>query len=110
MLALSEDVRQDIGYGLFQAQSGKYPDTAKTLKGFGGGEVIELIQRDKAGTYRAVYTVRHEEVIIVLHVFQKKSNKGIATPKQEINLIHSRLKMAEEVYKDWKLNEGKKNE
>jgi phage-related protein len=55
---------------------------------------------------RAVYTVRFSEVIVVLHAFQKKSKKDSATPKQDMDLIHSRLKLAEEIYKFWKMKKG----
>lgn len=99
---LPKNVIQEFGYALYQAQQGSYPDIAKTLKGFGSAEVIELIENDSSGTFRAIYTVRFTDAIIVLHIFQKKSTKGIETPKQDIDLIHARLKQAELIYKDWK--------
>ncbi|MCH9627259.1 MAG: hypothetical protein S4CHLAM2_08940 [Chlamydiales bacterium] len=92
----------DFGYGLYQAQTGAYPDSAKTLSGFGGASVIELKLDDRVGTFRAVYTVKYADAIIVLHAFQKKSKSGIATPKKDMALIHSRLKLAEQLYKEWK--------
>lgn len=58
--------------------------------------MLELIEDDGGGTYRAVYTVRFREAVYVLHVFKKKSKHGIATPEHEINLIHERLKRAQE--------------
>lgn len=100
---LPESVMKTFGYALFQAQQGDHPDIGKILRGFGGADVIELIDDAEGGTYRGVYTVRFSEAIIVLHVFQKKSKKGIETPKQEIELIKGRLKRAEELYKEWKL-------
>jgi phage-related protein len=81
---------------------GAHPDIAKPLKGFGGAEVLELVERNRGDTFRAVYTVRFSNAIIVLHAFQKKSKKGISTPKQEIKLIQNRLKIAEQMYSDWK--------
>jgi phage-related protein len=72
--------------------------------------VIELLEDCKGDTYRAVYTTRFEDVVVVLHAFQKKSKSGIATPKQEIGLIRSRLKLAEEIYKTWKSCRGKSND
>ena len=64
--------------------------------------------RDHAeGTFRCVYTTRFDDVIVVLHAFQKKSKKGIETPKQDLELIRSRLKLAEILYEDWK---GKRRE
>ena len=106
---MPKEVVTDFGYSLHQAQVGLFPDIAKTLSGFGGASVIELVQDDKGGTFRAVYTVKFADVIVVLHAFQKKSKRGIETPKQDIELICSRLKLAEEIYKDWKLKGGKSN-
>ena len=97
---LPEDTIDAFVYGLSIAQKGGKSPKAKVLQGFGGADVIELIDRDADGTYRAVYTVRMPEVIFVLHVFQKKSKQGIATPKQDIDLIKSRLKRAQEIYKE----------
>jgi phage-related protein len=68
------------------------PPEAKPLKGFGGADVLELIEDHQGSTYRAVYTVRFATKVHVLHAFQKKSKRGIATPKQEIHLIEDRLK------------------
>jgi phage-related protein len=65
---------------------------AKTLGGFGGATVIELKESHDGNAYRAVYTVRYANAIYVLHAFQKKSKKGIGTPKLEIDLIEKRLK------------------
>lgn len=106
LLEMPSDVIHDFGFGLYQAQIGEYPDIGKTLSGFGGANVIELAQDHKGDTFRAVYTVRFSEVIVVLHAFQKKSKKGSATPKQDMDLIHSRLKLAEELYKLWKKKKG----
>lgn len=102
LLDLPASVMRSFGYALYQAQQGSYPDIAKVLRGFGGADIIELVDNGEGGTYRGVYTVRFSEAIIVLHVFQKKSKTGIATPKQEIELIKSRLKRAEEIYEEWK--------
>lgn len=75
---------------------------AKTLSGLGNAKVIELRENDRSGTYRLVYTVEMAEFIFVLHAFQKKSKSGIATPKQEIDLVKRRLKEAEVLYKELK--------
>lgn len=104
------DVVKDFGYGLYQAQLGAHPDIAKVLAGFGGASVLELKLDDRAGTFRAVYTVKFSDAVIVLHAFQKKSKKGIATPKKEVALIRSRLKLAEQIYKKWKNSKGNENE
>ena len=93
-----EAVRQVVGYALYLAQHGdKHPD-AKPLKGFGGAGVLEIVEDYDGDTYRAVYTVRFKDVLYVLHAFQKKSKKGIATPKPDIELIKGRFKVAAEHY------------
>ncbi|MFA6065707.1 MAG: type II toxin-antitoxin system RelE/ParE family toxin [Candidatus Babeliaceae bacterium] len=101
LMSLSEDVIDAIGYALYYAQTGNKHDDAKVLKGFHGASVIEIIADDRAGTYRAVYTVKFKEVVFVLHIFQKKSKSGISTPKKELGLIENRLKQAEELYKEY---------
>ena len=72
-----EEVRQDIGYALFEVQKGGKPASAKPLKGFGGAAVLEIIENFDGDTYRAVYTVKFQKVVYVLHCFQKKSKHGI---------------------------------
>ena len=107
---MPDDVIDDFGHGLFQVQIGKHPDIGKPLRGFGGGSVVELRLDGEAGTFRAVYTIRFSEVVIVLHAFQKKSKKDKETPRQDIELIHSRLKIAEKIYKNWKAKRGNNDE
>jgi phage-related protein len=68
------------------------------LKGFKGASVLEVVEDYHGDTYRAVYTVRFDDAIFVLHVFQKKSKRGIKTPKPELDLIKQRLKLAEAWY------------
>jgi len=97
--AFPEEVKDDIGYALFEAQEGKKPTNAKSLKGFGGAGVLEIIENFSGDTYRAVYTVSFKKVIYVLHCFQKKSKRGIKTSQRDIDLIKKRLKAAEEDYK-----------
>ncbi len=97
--AFPEAVRGAVGHALHQAQCGDEPDSAKALKGFGGRGVLEIIEDFDGNTYRAVYTVRFAGLVYVLHAFQKKSKKGIATPKQTVELIKSRLRGAEEDYR-----------
>ncbi|MGL4488570.1 MAG: type II toxin-antitoxin system RelE/ParE family toxin [Rhizobiaceae bacterium] len=89
-------VRRGFGLSLFAVQMGETPPSAKPLKGFGGAGVLELIEDDRGSTYRAVYTLRFRDAVYVLHAFQKKSKHGIATPKQEIDLIKDRLRLAED--------------
>ena len=83
-----------------EARRGETDPAAKPLKGFGGTRVMEIVEDDRSGTYRAVYTVRFADAVYVLHVFQKKSRRGIATPKQDIDLIHRRLTEAERDYRE----------
>jgi phage-related protein len=92
-------VQNRMGHALHQVQEGEEPIAAKALKGFGGRAILELIDDFDSDTYRAVYTVRFAGVVYVLHAFQKKAKKGIATPQQDIELIKSRLRDAEEHYR-----------
>jgi hypothetical protein len=80
--------------------TGKKHDQAKPLTGFGSAGVLEVIEDWRGNTYRAVYTVRLAAAVFVLHVFQKKSKRGIATPKQDLDLIKDRLKLAEQIAKE----------
>jgi phage-related protein len=93
-----DPVKQSMGFALFQAQRGGKHPQAKPLKGFKGGGVLEAIEDFDGDTYRTVYTVRFAEVLYVLHAFQKKSKKGIATPKHEMDVVKTRLKMAETLH------------
>jgi len=88
-------VQDGFGFGLFLAQTGQHPPSAKPLSGFGSG-TLELIENYGGGTYRAVYTVRFREAVYVLHAFKKKSKRGIKTPQADIDLIKRRLKVAEQ--------------
>ncbi|YBS61696.1 type II toxin-antitoxin system RelE/ParE family toxin [Pseudomonas aeruginosa] len=91
----NDNVRRRFGYALSLAQIGDQDDAAKVLKGFGGAGVLEVVEDDAGGTYRAVYTVKFAEAVFVLHCFQKKSKSGIATPKADMDIIRARLKVAE---------------
>jgi phage-related protein len=71
---------------------------AKPMRGFGGASVLEIVSDYRGDTWRAVYTIRFREAVYVLHVFQKKSKRGIATPKQEIEVIKRRLAEAEHLH------------
>jgi phage-related protein len=82
------------------AQEGKTGPAAKPLKGFGDANVLEIIASHHGNAWRAVYTVRFQDAIYVLHVFQKKSTKGIATPTREMDLIRQRLAEAERDYRE----------
>ena len=92
--ALPDEVMDVFGYALFLAQTGGKHDQAKPLRGFGSAGVLEVVEDFRGNAYRAVYTGRFEERVFVLHVFQKKSRTGIATPKSDMDLIRERLKVA----------------
>jgi len=94
--ACPQDVQDEVGYAFYLAQIGGKYEGAKPLKGLGAG-VLEVIADHRGDTYRAVYTVRFADRVYVLHVFQKKSKKGIATPQSEIEVVRQRLKRAAEL-------------
>lgn len=96
-----EIVQESIGDAIQEVQYGRKPLSAKPLSGFHGAGVLEIIDNHDGDTYRAVYTVRFAEVIYVLHAFQKESRHGIQTPKQEMELVHIRLRAAETAYQEW---------
>ena len=98
--ALPEQTQKDIGFALYEAQLGGKSFQAKPLKGFKGAGVLEIVEDFDGDTFRAVYSVRLPDAIYVLHVFQKKSKRGIATSKAELDLIKSRLKLAEQSSKE----------
>ena len=93
-------MRRDIGQALYTAQGGGADPAAKPLSGFGNRQVLEIVERYRTDAYRAVYTVQFRDVLYVLHVFQKKSKRGRATPRQDIELIKQRLKEAARDYRE----------
>jgi phage-related protein len=99
--AFPEAVRQRVGGALWEAQLGRKAPYAKPLRGFGGAGVLEVVDDFDGDTYRAVYTVRFAGVVYVLHAFQKKSKRGLATPRGELNLIERRLRRAREDHGQW---------
>ena len=99
-MALPVDVRKFFGHALDFAQRRDQHAAAKVMKGFAGAGVLELVENDADGTYRAVYAVKFAEAVFVLHCFQKKSKQGIATPKGDMEIIRARLKVAEALAKE----------
>jgi phage-related protein len=95
-----KSIQRDIGQALYAAQRGEEYPSVNALKGFGGRSLLEIVAPGDGATYRAVYTVRFLDAIYVLHAFQKKSKRGIATPKQEMDLIRERLAAAERAYRE----------
>ena len=94
-----DPVKARMGFALYRAQAGLRHRDAKPLKGSGSG-VLEVVSRHDGDTFRAVYTVRFETAVYVLHAFQKKARRGIATPKQELDTVRRRLKAAERHYRE----------
>ena len=100
-------VQDNFGFELFLAQTGQHPPSAKLLKGLGSG-IVELVDDFDGDTFRAVYTVRFESAVYVLHSFKKKSKQGIKTPQSDIELIKRRLKDAEADYAERRKQERKR--
>ena len=73
-MEMPQEVVSNIGYALYKAQTADLPSIAKPLKGFTGASVIELVEDYMGDTYRAVYTTRFEDVVIVLHAFQRRAS------------------------------------
>lgn len=96
-----DDVKLVMGFALRVAQQGGKHPRAKPLKGYKGSGVLEIVDDFDGDTYRAIYTVRFEGAVFALDAFQKKSRKGIATSKADLDRIASRLKRAEEMHAEW---------
>ncbi len=93
-------VQRHIGQALYAAQAGEEYPTVKALRGFGGRGVLEVVASHQSDAYRAVYRVRFRDAIYVLHAFQKKSTRGIATPQKDVELIRRRLTEAERDFRE----------
>lgn len=106
-MALPVGVRKFFGHALNFAQNGEQHDAVKVMKGFGGAGVLEVVEDDADGTYRAVYTIKFKEAVFVLHCFQKKSKSGISTPRKDMDIIQARLKVAAALAKE--IRHGKTN-
>lgn len=96
-VAFPLEVQKEMGLALRLAQRGGKGVHAKPLQGFSGASVLEIVENDLSGTYRCMYTVKFRTGIYVLHAFQKKSRKGIATPKEHIDMVKRRLRRAAEM-------------
>jgi phage-related protein len=97
ILKLPKEIREDFGYALYLAECGDKSPHAKLFSNVGGG-VFEIVENFDGNTYRAMYTVRFKEAIYVLHVFQKKSKKGIATPQADVEMVRRRFQIAKELH------------
>jgi phage-related protein len=98
--AFPEPVQDHIGYALYVAQRGGKHRDAKTLSGFGGAGVVEVVKDFRGDTFRAVYTLRYAGAVYVLHAFQKKSKTGRETPRRDIELLKQRLRECEQNAKE----------
>jgi phage-related protein len=98
LLAFPVRSRKEAGYALYLAQIGMKAVKAKPLRGFGGAHVLEVVLEREGNAYRAVYTVKFAKAVFVLHAFQKKSKRGIATPAADMEIIRRRLKVAASEY------------
>src|SRR6266536_3807203 len=92
LLEFPEAVKDQVGVALSVAQFGGKHPKAKPWKGEGAG-VLEIVEDFRGDTYRAVYTVRFEGAVYVLHAFQKKSPKGVKTAQTDAKLVRNRLKL-----------------
>ena len=99
---MSGELQSKFGYALWVAQLGGKHRNAKPLQGFGGAGVLEVVESLDGDAFRAVYTVKFEEAVYVLHVFQKKSTRGIETSKSDVEKIKARLREAEEEHRTWR--------
>ena len=61
--------------------------------------VLEIVAAHRTDAFRAVYTVRFADAVYVLHAFQKKPRRGIATPKAELETVRRRLREAEAIHR-----------
>lgn len=84
------EVRKSVGSALYDAQKGEKAPITKPFKGVGSG-VFEIALRFDTDAYRTVQIGRR---VYVLHAFRKKSRRGVATPKSDVDLIKQRYRQA----------------
>ena len=95
-----DEARSEAGHAIYLAQLGDRAINAVPMKGFGSAKVIEVVIPEDGDAYRAVYTVKFDTAIYVLHAFQKKSTKGSKTSIHDMELIRSRLRDAEQRHRE----------
>ena len=105
---MPDDVKDLFGHAIDLAKAGGRHQDAKVLTGFGSAGVLEVVEDDRGNTYRAVYTVKFAGWVHVLHCFQKKSRSGIRTPKEDMDLIHARLRAAKQDFESWQARQGER--
>jgi phage-related protein len=98
-LSFPAAAKEDMAMLSVSRSSAGTAPTAKPWKGLGPG-VLEVVEAHDGNAYRAVYTVRFEMAVYVLHAFQKKSPSGIRTAKRDVDLVADRLKTAERDYEE----------
>jgi phage-related protein len=106
LISMPATVQCTFGYALHLAQTGDKHNQARSLKGFSSAGILEIVEDWRGNTYRAIYTIRYNSFVYVLHCFQKKSKKDVETPKEDMDIVRKRLKIAEKIHK----REGKHNE
>ena len=94
-----QDVQSDMFDALTLAAEGEMSSKAKPFKGVEGG-VFEIALRHRGDAFRAIYAVKIDRDIWVIHAFQKKSKSGIKTPQMEVEVIRERLKRLKEALKN----------
>jgi phage-related protein len=104
--AMPEDVKDVFGHAIDLAQAGRKHQDAKVMTGCGSAGVLEVVEDSRGDTYRAVYTVKFAGWVYVLHCFRKKSKSGIKTSKEDMELIHARLKAAKQDFEAWLARQG----
>ena len=92
LLKFPREVQRDFGYALYRAQCGNKHPSAKPLKGFRGAGVLEIVENHDQDAYRVVYTIKFVDAVYVLHAFQKKSKRGIRTPRRDMDIIEVNFK------------------
>jgi phage-related protein len=100
LCAFPAPVQDHMGYALYVAQCGGKHHATKTLSGFGGAGLVEVVKDFRGDTFRAVYTLRYAGAVYVLHAFQKKSKTGRDTPRRDLELVKQRLRDAEQIAKE----------
>ena len=100
LLAVPDVVRKMTGFVLDRVQRGQYHTSIKPLKGKDLAGVYEIRVDESVDTYRTLYAINLGKYIYVLDVFQKKSKKGSEIPRQDLERLHTRLKLAKELAKD----------
>ena len=98
-----DPVRQNLGFQLWQLQQGERPSDYRPLSSIGAG-VFELRDQDERAWYRVIYSSRINDVIYVLHCFEKKSRE---IPRRDFEKARQRLKAVKARLAEQKKHEKK---